>query len=186
MTIPNLLTLLRIILIPAFVSLLFYQKFGWALITFILAGLSDALDGAIARTFNQSSELGKTLDPIADKLLMTTAFIALSLPIVSGENLPVPFWLTASVIARDVLIISVAVAIFVTTNFRGFRPSRWGKASTFIQVLSIVLILVAATFPQFCFYLPFVYFAVFLFAAISGFHYIFFVNKLMKKEKLNL
>lgn len=182
MTFANLLTLLRIILIPAFVSLLFYQNFGWALTVFIIAGISDAFDGAVARTFNQSSELGKILDPIADKLLMTTAFIALTLPIiVAGENLPVPFWLTASVIARDVLILTVAGAIFMTTGFRGFRPSLWGKASTFVQVVSVVLILTAATFSYLRVYLPFVYFTVFLFAAISGIHYIFFVNRLMRE-----
>ncbi|MDQ4120449.1 MAG: CDP-alcohol phosphatidyltransferase family protein [Acidobacteriota bacterium] len=183
MTFPNLITLLRVVLIPLFVSLIFYQKFGWALLTFFVAGVSDAIDGAIARTFNQSSELGKILDPIADKLLMTTAFVVLSLPtIVSGENLPIPFWLTAAVIARDVLIISVAGAIFVATEFRGFRPSFWGKASTLVQVISVGLILVAAAFQQFAFYLPFIYFTVFVFAAISGIHYIFFVNKLIKQQ----
>lgn len=183
MTFANLITLLRIILIPLFVSLLFYQKFGWALFTFFLAGVSDGIDGAIARTFNQSSELGKILDPIADKLLMTTAFVVLSLPnIISGENLPVPFWLTAAVIARDVLIISVAGAIFVATDFRGFRPSFWGKASTLVQVLGVGLILFATAFQQLAFYLPFVYFTIFLFAAVSGIHYIFFVNKLIRRQ----
>lgn len=183
MTFANLLTLLRIVLIPLFVSLLFYQKFGWALLTFVAAGVTDGIDGAVARTFNQSSELGKILDPIADKLLMTTAFIVLSLPaIVSGENLPVPFWLTASVIARDVLIISVAGAIFVATGFRGFRPSFWGKVSTLVQVFGVGLILVAAAFQQLAFYLPYVYFAVFIFAVVSGFHYIYFVNRLMKRH----
>ncbi len=186
MTFANLLTLLRIILIPVFVSFLFYQQFGYALATFVVAGLSDGIDGMVARTFNQSSELGKILDPIADKLLMTTAFIALSLPFIArGENLPVPFWLTASVIARDVLIISVAGAVFVATGFSGFRPSLWGKVSTFVQIVAVGLILIAATFPFFGFYLPFVYFTVFLFAAISGFHYIFFVNRLMRQKNLD-
>ncbi len=183
MTFANLITLLRVVLIPLFVSLLFYQKFGWALLTFFIAGVSDGIDGAVARTFNQSSELGKILDPIADKLLMTTAFITLSMPLmVAGEYLPVPFWLTAAVIARDVLIISVAGAIFVATSFRGFRPSFWGKASTLVQVFGVGLILIAAAFQQLAFYLPYVYFIVFLFAAISGIHYIFFVNKLIRQQ----
>lgn len=183
MTFANLITLLRIVLIPLFVSLLFYQKFGWALLTFLIAGISDGIDGAIARTFNQSSELGKILDPIADKLLMTTAFITLSMPLmVAGENLPVPFWLTATVIARDVLIISVAGAIFIATGFRGFRPSFWGKVSTLVQVFGVGLILVAAAFQHLAFYLPLVYFSIFLFTAISGIHYIFFVNKLMRQQ----
>jgi cardiolipin synthase len=187
MTIPNLLTVLRLILIPVFVSQLYYEQVGWALFTFFLAGLSDAIDGFIARRFNQTSEIGKALDPIADKLLITTAFVVLSLPqiIPRSSYLPIPFWLTAAVIARDVLIIVVAGAIFMTTSFRGFRPSFWGKISTSVQVLSVLLILIAVNYPALTeFYLPIVYFIVFLFAAVSGFHYIYFVSALMKKEKL--
>lgn len=187
MTIPNLLTLLRILLIPVFVSQLYYQYFDWALATFFFAGMTDAIDGFIARTFNQSSELGKALDPIADKLMMTTAFVVLAMPqlVPASKHLPVPFWLTAAVITRDVLIIVVAGAIFFTTGFRRFRPSIWGKVSTTIQVCAILLILIAANFPAIGdIYLPFVYFVVFLLAAVSGFHYIFFVNKLMKDEKV--
>ncbi|MEP6923314.1 MAG: CDP-alcohol phosphatidyltransferase family protein [Pyrinomonadaceae bacterium] len=185
MTIPNLLTLLRILLVPVFVSQLYYQYFDWALATFFLAGASDAVDGFIARRFNQSSELGKVLDPIADKLMMTTAFIVLAMPqlVPHSRNLPVPFWLTAAVITRDVLIMVVAGAIFFTTGFRRFRPSIWGKLSTTIQACAVLLILVATNFPFVGdFYLPFVYLIVFLFAAISGLHYIFFVSNLMKDE----
>jgi cardiolipin synthase (CMP-forming) len=187
MTIPNLLTILRLLLIPVFVTQIYYQQFDWALATFFFAGLSDAVDGFIARTFNQSSELGKALDPIADKLMMTTAFVVLTIPqlVPDSKHLPVPFWLTAAVITRDVLIIVVAFAIFVSTGFRGFKPSIWGKVSTMFQVAAVLLILVATNFPSIGdVYLPFVYLGVFLFAAISGFHYIFFVSSLMKQEKL--
>jgi cardiolipin synthase len=187
MTIPNLLTLLRIVLVPVFVSLLFYQEFVWALITFVVAGVTDGIDGWLARHFNQSSEIGKVLDPLADKLLMTTAFIVLSLPsIIPKENhLPVPFWLTAAVIARDILILSVAGTIFVVTGFRGFRPSKWGKISTFVQIFAVGLILLATAFPELKgFYLPLVYYIVFIFAAISGIHYIFFVTRLMNQQKI--
>ena len=184
-TIPNLLTFVRMALIPAFASLLFYQEFGWALTLFFFAGLSDAIDGYIARHFNQQSELGSILDPIADKLLVTTAFVLLTLNFVvpKSANLPVPFWLTASVIARDILIIVVAAAIFAVSGFRKFRPSIWGKISTVVQVFGIGLILIATTFPeQFNFYLPFVYWIIFVFAAISGFHYIYQVAGLMNEE----
>jgi cardiolipin synthase len=183
MTIPNLLTLLRILLIPVFVSQLYYQYFEWALVTFFFAGISDAVDGFIARRFNQSSELGKVLDPIADKLLMMTAFVALTLPniVPASRHLPIPFWLTAAVITRDVLILVVAGAIFFATGFRRFRPSVWGKISTIIQVVAVLLILIAANFPAVGdFYLPFVYLMVFSLTAVSGFHYIFFVSKLIK------
>ena len=188
MTVPNLLTLLRILLVPVFVSQLYYQYFDWALATFFCAGASDAVDGFIARRFNQSSELGKALDPIADKLMMTTAFIVLTMPqlVPHSKNLPVPFWLTAAVITRDVLIMVVAGAIFFTTGFRGFRPSIWGKLSTAIQVGAILLILVAANMPLYGdFYLPLVYLIVFIFAAVSGFHYIFFVSNLMKEKGIS-
>lgn len=187
MTVPNLLTLLRILLVPVFVSQLYYQYFDWALATFFFAGVSDAVDGFIARQFNQSSELGKALDPIADKLMMTTAFVVLAMPqlVPASKHLPVPFWLTAAVITRDVLIIVVAGAIFFTTGFRRFRPSIWGKASTIIQIGAVLLILLATNFPHLGdFYLPSVYFIVFLFAAISGFHYILFVSNLMKNQEV--
>jgi cardiolipin synthase len=187
MTVPNLLTLLRILLVPVFVSQLYYQYFDWALATFFFAGASDAIDGFIARRFNQSTELGKALDPIADKLMMTAAFIMLTMPqvIPQSKNLPVPFWLTAAVITRDVLILVVAGAIFFTTGFRRFRPSIWGKLSTVIQVGAILLILIAANYPFYGdLYLPFVYSFVFLSAAVSGFHYIFFVSNLMKDKEI--
>src|SRR5436190_17347668 len=109
LTIPNLLTFLRIALIPVFAILLVYHREGWALAVFTVAGVSDGIDGFIARRMNQESELGTIIDPVADKLLMTTAFIMLTIPemLSSGRHLPVPFWVTASVIGRDVLIIVV-------------------------------------------------------------------------------
>ncbi len=182
-TIPNLLTFLRMAMIPVFAILLYYGQNGWAFFVFFLAGISDGVDGFVARRFNQESELGTILDPIADKLLMTTAFIILTLPNIlpPTRHLPVPFWVTAAVIGRDVLIIAVAGAIFVITNFRGFKPSWLGKASTVVQIFAVGLVLIAAIFPSLRgFYLPTVYTTVFAFALISGLHYIYHVAKLMK------
>ena len=184
-TYPNLLTFLRMALIPVFASLLFYGYSGWALFVFVVAGVSDGIDGFVARRFNQESELGTILDPIADKLLMTTAFIILTLPNIFSptRHLPVPFWVTAAVIGRDVLIVAVAAAIFIITDFRGFRPSWLGKVSTLVQVVAVVLILLAAIFHSLqSFYLPTVYTTVFALAFFSGFHYIFYVARLMKEE----
>lgn len=184
-TIPNLLTFLRMALIPVFAILLYYGQFGWAFLVFFFAGASDGVDGFVARRFNQQSELGTILDPIADKLLMTTAFIILTLPHIfpPTRHLPVPFWVTAAVIGRDVLIVAVAGAIFVITNFRGFQPSWLGKASTVVQIFAVGLILLAAIFPSLqSFYLPTVYTTVFAFALLSGLHYIWFVNRLMKER----
>ncbi len=190
LTIPNLLTFLRMALIPVFATLLVYGLIGWALFVFFVAGLSDGIDGFVARRFNQESELGTILDPIADKLLMTTAFILLTLPnIFPAEphlrHLPVPFWVTAAVIGRDILIVAAAGAINVMTGFRSFKPSWLGKLSTFAQVLAIGLILIAAVFPSLRgFYLPTVYTTVFALALFSGVHYIFHVAKLMNNQEI--
>ena len=129
-------------LIPVFAIMLVYHNEGWALAVFTIAGVSDGIDGFVARQFKQESELGTIIDPIADKLLMTTAFIILSIPAVFGANppnhLPVEPYVTIIVIGRDVLIIAVAGAINVMTGFRGFQPSWLGKASTFVQVVGVI------------------------------------------------
>ena len=95
-TVPNVLTIFRMVLIPIFVTLVFYQRFVWALAVFVLAGLTDGLDGLLARRFDQQSQLGTILDPIADKLMLVTAFIVLSLKGVFHpplpKHLPIPFW----------------------------------------------------------------------------------------------
>lgn len=168
-------------LIPVFATLLFYGKSDLALLVFVIAGVSDGIDGFVARRYNQQSELGTILDPIADKLLMTTAFIVLSMKgflATEVKHLPVPFWVTAAVIGRDVLIVVVAGAINIMTGFKGFKPSWLGKASTLVQVIAVTLILVAAVTGQ-SLHLPTVYTIVVLLAIASGFHYIFHVNKLM-------
>lgn len=187
LTVPNLLTFLRMALIPVFASLLFYGYSGWALFVFLVAGISDGVDGFVARRFNQESELGTIIDPIADKLLMTVAFIVLAMPNVMQSHvrhLPVPFWVTAAVIGRDVLIVTVAGAINIMTGFHGFKPSWLGKLSTFVQVVAVALILLAA-FLDYSFYLPTVYFIVVLLAFVSGIHYIFHVAKLMREDEGN-
>ena len=148
-----------------------------------MAGVSDGIDGFLARRFKQESELGTIIDPIADKLLMTTAFIILTLPnifVPPVHGLPVPFWVTAAVIGRDVLIISVAGAINIMTGFRGFKPSWLGKASTLVQVVAVGLILLAAI-GGFSFYLPTIYTTVAFFAFVSGVHYIFHVARLIRE-----
>lgn len=187
LTIPNILTFLRMALIPVFASLLYYGNYGWALFIFFFAGVSDGIDGFVARRFNQSSSLGTILDPIADKLLMTTSFILVTLPHVlpaDNKHFPVPFWVTSAVIGRDILIVVVALAIFIITEFRGFKPSIWGKISTVVQISAIGIVLIATIFPQGSgYYLPTVYTLVTALAVISGVHYIFHVAKLMNEEK---
>jgi cardiolipin synthase (CMP-forming) len=185
LTVPNLLTFLRIGLIPAFAISLVYDEELLALMLFTIAGVSDGVDGFLARRMKQESELGTIIDPVADKLLMTTAFVMLTLPSVMGTDephLPVPFWVTACVIGRDIAIVTIAGAINVMTGFRGFRPSWLGKASTFVQVVAVIVILGAAVFPaNNGLFLPTTYTLVAAFAIFSGIHYIFFVAKLMRE-----
>src|SRR5260370_831067 len=104
-TLPILLTMFRMVLIPVFVSLLFYQKFVWALATFVVAGVTDGLDGLLARRFDQQSELGRILDPIADKLMLVASFIVLSMrgvfPTPLPKHLPIPFWVTITVMVTQ-------------------------------------------------------------------------------------
>lgn len=183
-TLPNILTVIRMVLIPVFVSLLFYQRFAWALAVFVCAGLTDGLDGLLARRFNQKSQLGTILDPIADKLLLVTAFIVLSLPNIipnpRPRHLPIPFWVTAAVLSRDIFIIVGAWAINLVTGFRGFRPSWLGKVNTAVQILAIVIVLIAARLPSLSGYLlPTTYVIVFACTVLSGFHYVFFASRLL-------
>lgn len=187
-TLPNLLTVLRMVLIPVFVSLLYYHRFTWALVVFITAGVTDGLDGLFARRFDQKSQLGRILDPIADKLLLVTSFVVLSLkalgPVPPPNHYPVPFWVTVAVISRDVFIIVGAAAINIVTGFRGFRPSMLGKINTTVQILAIVAILVALIYPYGSgYYLPTVYATVFAFALFSGIHYIFFAARLLNEDR---
>src|SRR5215216_451382 len=186
-TVPNLLTMFRMALIPVFVSLLFSRKFEWALGVFVLAGITDGLDGLLARRLNQGSQLGTILDPMADKLLLVTSFIVLSIPAISPQpmprHFPIPFWVTVAVISRDIFIVVGAAAINIVTGFRGFRPSMLGKINTTVQILAIAAILLAAGYPSLRGYLPTVYTTVFGFAVLSGVHYIFFASRLLNEER---
>src|SRR3982751_6925991 len=188
-TVPNLLTVFRMVLIPVFVSLLFYQRFILALTIFVLAGVTDGLDGLLARRFDQKSQLGTILDPIADKLMLVTSFVVLSMRAVFPQplppHLPVPFWVTVAVISRDVFILVGAAAINIVTGFRSFRPSLLGKINTVVQIVAVVAILIAAGIPShisgYC--LPTVYVTVFMLAILSGIHYVFFASRLLNEER---
>lgn len=186
-TLPNVLTVLRMALIPVFVSLLFYQKFLLALGVFIVAGITDGLDGLLARRFHQQSPLGRILDPIADKMMLVTSFIVLSMrgvyPVPIPKHLPIPFWVTITVISRDVFILVGAAAINMVTGFRAFQPSIPGKVSTVVQIVSLAVVMLAAqTRVGTGYYLPTVYATVFGLALISGIHYIFFVSRLLTRS----
>ena len=139
-TLANQLTLLRMLLIPAFVLLVVYGEFGWALLVFVVAGLTDALDGLIARLTGQKSELGAWLDPAADKLLLVTTFIVLTLPDIGLVN-RVPVWLTILVISRDVGIVLTVAIVNLASGPRTFRPSLLGKAATAWFIVTCVVVM---------------------------------------------
>jgi len=187
LTAANLLTTLRLILIPIFVSAVCYQRFLPALAIFFAAALTDGLDGLVARTFNQRTPLGEILDPVADKLLLITAFITLSLP---GNSLlpPLPFWLTTSVISRDIFIVIGAIVIRLTTGWSRFPPSIPGKLNTLVQVLTIVTFLTANVlhlqYPNLdlALWLPAIYYPTLAMAIISGIHYIHHVKQQMHRS----
>ena len=140
LTAANQLTILRMLLIPAFVILLLYGHRGWALIVFLTAGITDLLDGLIARAAGQKTDLGAWLDPMADKLLLVTMFIVLTLPDIGSAN-RLPLWFTILVISRDVAIVATAAVINLAVGPRTFRPSIFGKLATAIYIVTGVVTL---------------------------------------------
>jgi len=127
-------------MIPAFVLMVTYGYLGWALLSFIAAGLTDALDGVIARRANQRTSLGAWLDPMADKLLLVTTFIVLTLPAVEVIN-HIPLWLTILLISRDVVIVAVVAIVNLAVGPRTFRPSFLGKFATATYIVVSVVFL---------------------------------------------
>jgi cardiolipin synthase len=140
LTLANQLTILRIALIPAFVLLVVYGYLGAALLVFSFAGLTDALDGLIARRAGQRTSLGAWLDPMADKLLLVTTFVVLTLPGIPLTN-HLPLWLTVLVISRDVVIVGVVAIINLAVGPRTFRPSLLGKATTAAFIITSVIVM---------------------------------------------
>ena len=138
LTPANQLTLLRVGLIPAFVILVVYGYFGWALVVFVTAGLTDALDGLLARWWRQKTSLGAWLDPMADKLLLVTTFVVLTIPGLGLAN-RLPIWLTVLIISRDVVIVLTVAIVNLAVGPRTFRPSIYGKIATAVYIVTAVV-----------------------------------------------
>src|SRR4051812_23223069 len=122
LTTANQLTILRIVFVPVFIILLAYKQVGWALCTFVAAGITDVLDGIIARRMGQKTSIGAALDPIADKLLMIASMILLSLPQMEFQNV-IPRWLVIVIISRDVFMLVISLTIVLMVGWRVFKPS---------------------------------------------------------------
>lgn len=132
---PNLLTLMRLFIIPFLVIEILDGNYRVAFSLFILAGLSDALDGLLARMLSQKTTLGQYLDPIADKLLLSTLFVVLT------HVGMIPQYVTVLVFSRDVGILLISTLLYVTGALRDFRPSLFGKLNTLVQIVALVSVL---------------------------------------------
>jgi cardiolipin synthase len=146
-TIPNLLSVLRMGLVPLFIIAVLDGEPLKALILFLVAGVTDALDGFIARFANQQSLLGAYLDPIADKLLLTSAYVSLTIPSLN-HGVQIPIWITVLVIARDVLIVVMALILYLAAGIRRFPPSILSKINTAAQVIAVMLVLISPLLPD--------------------------------------
>jgi cardiolipin synthase len=176
LTAPNQLTLLRMMFLPFIVINLVEGHYSWALILFVLAGLSDGLDGLLARTLKQQTILGQYLDPIADKLLLSTMFLVLSI------LHRIPWKYTVVVFSRDISILAASAVLYAIAGLRDFRPSIFGKANTFAQVAAVFFVLLLEinqarwisvarlTFLR----------ATFTFTIISAMHYVFVVGQRLR------
>ena len=173
LTVPNQLTFLRLAFLPFFIIAIKYENFRTALAIFMVAGLTDGLDGLLARELNQKTPLGAYLDPIADKLLLSSSYLALAL------RAKIAWWLAILVLGRDLLLLIACATILLTVGYRPFPPSIWGKATTFFELLLIFLVLVLAvwnnnilwTVRSICPYF------VAAFVIISGLHYSITVSR---------
>ncbi len=142
LNLANRISIGRIILIPFFIASIIYSRMDLALVFFILAIASDAFDGYIARTRNQKTELGTFLDPLADKMLLVSAFICLAIVRNIPEALRIPPYVPIIVISRDALIVLGSVIIYMLTGGLNIRPTASGKITTFFQMLTIASVLV--------------------------------------------
>lgn len=189
LTLANVLTILRMVVIPFFIMAVGYNRNGWALFLFIAAGVTDLLDGFIARGWRQQTKVGAILDPMADKLLLTAAFVMLALP-QGTKAFPelfnlnrVPIYLVIITISRDLFISLISMVMYMTLGQTRFPPSFLGKLTTTVQIVTVALILLLN-------YLG--HESVVLVSALvwtnlamtlaSGFHYIYLATRLANKE----
>jgi cardiolipin synthase len=166
-TVPNQITLLRLGFLPFFLILISYEHYRWALLVLVVAGLSDGIDGLLARKLNQKSALGAYLDPIADKLLLSSSFVILAF------KSKLAWWLTIMVLSRDILLLTVAAVILLISGYRPFPPSILGKCTTAVQILLVFAVVLGAAYPHeyLVVLIRILVYSVAALTTISGFHY---------------
>jgi len=177
-TVPNQLTLVRLAFLPFFIIAIEYERYGAALAILVVAGFTDGLDGLLARGLNQRTPLGAYLDPIADKLLLSSSYFVLAL---KGK---ISWWLAILVLSRDILLLAAAAVILLVVGYRPFPPSIWGKATTFFEILLILLVLVIAVWnrEELSMIREVCGFIVAAFVVISGLHYAIVVSRQLHSE----
>jgi cardiolipin synthase len=178
LTAPNQLTLLRMLFLPFIVENLVDRNYTTALVLFVLAGLSDGLDGFLARHLHQQTLLGQYLDPIADKLLLSTMFLSLSI------MHKIPWRYTVMVFSRDISILAASSVLYAIAGLRDFRPSVFGKANTFSQVSAIFFVLLFEVYHVQWVWIARSAFlwATFAFTVISGVHYVFLASHRLRQS----
>ncbi len=178
-TAPNQITLLRLIFIPFVIISVFDGDWPWALALLLAAALSDALDGLLARTLHQQTLLGQYLDPIADKLLLSSLFLVLSFV------KKIPWKYTVLVFSRDLCIVATAVVLYATVGFRDFRPSIFGKINTFCQIAAVFFVVLSQVMrtPSVLLAVKIFLYATFTFTTVSGVHYVLITGHRLRREQ---
>ena len=180
LTLANQLTLVRLLLVPVLVILVIYGYPGWALITFIVAGVTDGLDGLIARRSGGPTSLGALLDPMADKLLLISTFVVLTMPGLDLVN-RLPIWLTVLVISRDVIIVLTVAVVNLALERFTFPPSSLGKIATFVYILTGSLTLLFNYLGRPSVLVDAAIWAALAVTLVSGFHYIVHAARLVNR-----
>ncbi|HLW80529.1 MAG TPA: CDP-alcohol phosphatidyltransferase family protein [Candidatus Acidoferrales bacterium] len=166
-SVPNQITFLRMGFLPFLIIAIRYSRYDWALALLVIAALSDGLDGLLARRLNQKTQLGTFLDPIADKLLLSSCYLMLAF---KGK---IAWWLAILVLGRDALILIACAVILLVIGYMTFPPSLYGKLNTAFQILLVLVVLLAALFPNPALRMARVMlvYLVAAFTILSGFHY---------------
>ncbi len=177
MNLPNSLTLIRVLLIPFFVIFIINKYFNLALITFAIAGITDGIDGLIARWTHQRTELGAYLDPIADKLLLIASFITLAIIEM------IPSWLAVIVITRDVIILLGFLVMILTNYHPKINPSLLSKLTTVLQICTVLIVLMKDSSPLFIQTSEGIIYGTAFFTIISGIQYIYIGTRILNEKK---
>jgi len=173
MNLPNFLTLTRILLVPFFVTAVVYRHFSYAIGIFFVAGVTDGLDGLLARSLHQKTKLGAILDPLADKLLLTSAYVTL------GTLHLIPFWLPVVVVSRDVIIALGMLVIVLFGYSYEIRPRMVSKVTTVFQIVTVLAVLCSQYCPYLPHYLLGLYVITVIFTVASGLYYMYLGMKIL-------